>query len=64
MCEYCEGGKFLGKSNNISEGVDAVIYGASLRVSGWFDGFAGIEPIRIPIDYCPKCGRDLRGDAE
>ena len=61
MCEYCESAKLLGKSKGIYEGVDAVIDGGKLRVSGWFDGIAGISPLLITIRYCPKCGRDLRG---
>lgn len=62
MCEYCENSKVLGKSDSLNDGVEAVIDGVSLRVSGWFDGCVGIEPIRIPINFCPMCGRDLRGD--
>mgnify|MGYP000791742560 CR=1 FL=1 len=63
MCEYCENSKILGKSDSLNDGVEAVIDGGILRVSGWFDGCVGIKPVRIEIDVCPKCGRDLRGAA-
>lgn len=61
MCEYCENSKILGKSDSLNDGVEAVIDGWSLRVSGWFDRCVGIWPLNITIYYCPMCGRDLRG---
>lgn len=64
MCEYCDNARLLGKSKSLIEGVCAVIDGDKLRISGWFDGIAGIQPLCIPVSYCPKCGRDLRGGAE
>lgn len=60
MCEYCENVKLLGKSKSLIDGVDAAIDGGKLRISGWFDGCVGIEPIHIPIDYCPMCRRPLK----
>ena len=62
MCEYCENTKLLGNSKSLIEGVDAAIDGGKLRVSGWFDGIAGVQPLYIPVNYCPMCGRDLRGN--
>lgn len=60
MCEYCENSRTLGSSGDVSDGVDAFIENGDLVVGGWFDGCVGIEPIRIPIDYCPMCRRPLK----
>lgn len=60
MCRYCENSEPLGSSGDVSNGVEALIANGDLVVSGWFDGCVGIEPIRIPIDYCPMCRRSLR----
>lgn len=64
MCEYCEGGKALeidrfATSDSLFD-VSAVIEGADLEdpvVTVFADG----APIYVPIGFCPKCGRDLRG---
>lgn len=64
MCEYCEREVPLGSSGDVSNGVEAYISDGVLVVAGWFDGCVGIKPVRIEIDVCPKCGRDLRGGAE
>lgn len=65
MCEYCDTAvKFLGASRSGADGVDASIVVGQLRVSGWFDGIVGIDPLLIPINYCPMCGRDLRKETK
>lgn len=60
MCRYCENGEPLGSSGDVSNGVEALIANGHLVVNGWFDGCVGIEPIHIPIDYCPMCRRSLK----
>lgn len=75
MCEYCKNNrknKWLIQTDSYSAGVDAKIVkldGVSyLSVSGWYDGWhggaVGIEAESTPINYCPMCGCELRGDAE
>ncbi len=62
-CEYCEEGRVLGKSKSELEGADAEIDRNELVISGWYDSYVGIVPLRIPINFCPMCGSDLNGDA-
>lgn len=62
MCEYCEDGKPLGASSSRFDGVEAEIEGADLVVGAWYDSGVGNVPLYIPINYCPMCGRDLRGE--
>lgn len=59
-CKYCESEVPLGSSGDVSSGVEAYISDGDLVVAGWFDGFVGIEPIHVPIDYCPMCRRPLK----
>ena len=68
-CEYCKNkgtNRFLVQSKDMDAGIDAKIVNLDqpyLFVSGWFDGFVGIQPILAPINYCPMCGRALGGDS-
>lgn len=61
MCDYCCNGKVLGESKDRLQGVDAEISGYELEISGWYDSSVALATLFIPINYCPMCGRDLRG---
>lgn len=64
MCEYCEGVE--GKPLESGTYFVAVIepYHCRLRVDHCCD-FCGIC-LRdyVPVNHCPMCGRDLRGEKE
>lgn len=75
-CDYCKNkskNKYLVQSKDMDAGVDAKICvywntltkadQPNLVVSGWFDGFVGIAPVSVSINYCPICGRALGGDS-
>ena len=56
MCDYCEGKKPIPNNHELRVvayigTVPPVLYARVL----------GLVSIMEPIDYCPKCGRDLRG---
>lgn len=53
-CEYCNGDRMLGESKPGFEGVDAVIKGSDLVVSGWYDSSVGICPLCIKTDITEK----------
>ena len=65
-CQYCKNktkNDYIVQSNDRNSGVDAKVIKndgiALLAVSGWFDGFVGIEPCFASINYCPICGERL-----
>jgi hypothetical protein len=67
MCDYCKkvNNKLLIGCSDRDSGVDAQIHywkkekRAVLSVSGFYDGFVGIEGGEIEIKYCPMCGIKL-----
>ena len=74
MCEYCEkGGNSIYYKNNEKNVVDVQIVKNkkgqySLRLQSMIrvsrDSFRGQFERYVRINYCPMCGRDLRGDAQ
>lgn len=63
MCNHCEG--VIGHAM-IDDGgftVRLMPIDGSLRIDHACDGYCdhSYDFCSIPIDYCPKCGRDLRG---
>lgn len=65
MCEYCEGHETLAEDSCGASGIEVVIYGRELTANGWYgrcDDIQDMPSANTPINYCPMCGRDLRGD--
>lgn len=61
MCEYCEPGKGdltfpLFQGRDLAVFIDRAMLGEPVLTIQ--DRFGGMK---IPVNYCPKCGRDLRG---
>lgn len=62
MCEYCEGGKPLeiGKTND--QGI-AIQYPNRLIAYGYDIHGSGSNGLVTRINYCPMCGKQLKGDS-
>lgn len=67
MCEYCDEEKleYIKPIRKI-DGIDLCVDGSTLNLTLEYMLFGSGEDIEIwyEINYCPMCGRDLRGDAE
>lgn len=61
MCEYCEGGKPLeiGKTND--QGI-AIQYPNRLIAYSYDIHGSGSNGLVTRINYCPMCGKKLKGD--
>ncbi len=62
MCEYCEGERPLAMdAASPNKRVNCfVIIDGCLRTANDYT----VHGPRLPLDFCPKCGRDLRGEKE
>ena len=63
MCEYCDPGRGdltlpLLQDGTLAVFIDRTMLGDPVLVIK--DRFGGMN---MPVSYCPKCGRDLRGAA-
>lgn len=65
-CPYCKNkvkNEYIVAPSNETDGIDMKIIRkdgiALLAVSGWYDGFIGIETRFAPISWCPMCGERL-----
>lgn len=61
MCEYCDPGRGdltlpLFQDGTLAVFIDRTVLGDPVLVIK--DRFGGMK---MPVSYCPKCGRDLRG---
>lgn len=63
MCEYCESKKNLLKYPKIIDCSEVLIEDKKISLAIADRTKIGDQPVRhcykIPIDYCPKCGREL-----
>ena len=60
-CEFCEGGKplVIGRTNDY--GID-IHYPNRLVAYGYCVHGMDSNGLDVLINYCPMCGRDLRGE--
>ena len=63
-CEYKINSFIVDTPREKSNGLRVFITGEKIKLTGWFDGFVGIEPIETEINYCPMCGRKMKGSEE
>lgn len=59
MCEYCEHGELVPwrYADGFEGWIEVYIEHGELIVT------IGSDELAIPVNACPMCGRDLRGDA-
>lgn len=62
MCEYCEKARSLDAVRRTG-GIDLCVAGAVLNLTVEYSIFdeGEIREIEYDVNYCPMCGRDLRG---
>lgn len=61
MCEYCEKGKSINENNRKELGITLHSAESSLCAYGLDKNNWDIS-VKYKINYCPMCGKELRGD--